>query len=241
MSVHPGLRLGLCRERPPRLGGPGGTRGGSGAGPSPQRRAGAGAALHPPPLPLASGGRSLRRPPEPPKSAGISELTLCPQPRDPHPNKPLRAAAAVTVLFCGGTGLVSGWSGGGGMFWGCPAPHVPGRPGPPPTLGAAAPKALRGRAGGPGRRSSRGIRGRVPGVRKGRPGVRGVGGGGSGRPAALSGFLGPLPAPSHFHFRRRLRRGPRGPGGGSGSARGSRCAVPGSAPRWTCPPSALLW
>ncbi|RLV73118.1 hypothetical protein DV515_00017234 [Chloebia gouldiae] len=185
MSAHPGLRLGLCCERPSRLGGPGGTRGGSGAGPSPRRRAGAGAALHPPPLSLASGGRSLRVPPEPPKSAGISDLTLCPQPRDPHQNKLLRAAAAVTSLFSGGLG----WSragAGGRMFWGCPAPHVPGRPGPPPTLGAAAPKALPGRAGGPERRSSRGIRGGVPGVRKGRPGVRGVGGGGSGRPAALT-------------------------------------------------------
>ncbi|XP_014118031.1 PREDICTED: aldehyde dehydrogenase family 16 member A1 [Pseudopodoces humilis] len=104
-----GLRLGLCRERPTRLGGPGGTPGGSGAGPPPRSRAGAGAALHPPPLPLAAGGRSLRHPPEPPKPTGVSDLTLCPQPRDPQPNKPLGAAAAAVSLFGGGRGGVSGW------------------------------------------------------------------------------------------------------------------------------------
>lgn len=212
VSTHPGLRLGLCRERPPRLGGPGGAPGGSGAGPPRRRRAGAGAALHPPPLPLAAGGRSLRRPPGPPKSAGVSDLALYRQPRDPHPNKTAPgAAAAVRSLFFGG-GLALEW---GRYFGGAPPPHVPGRPGPPPSLGAAAPKSLRSLAGGPERRSPRGIREGVPGVRRGRAGVRREGGGGSGRPAAPSGFLGPLPARCHFRFRRRLRRGPRGPGGGS--------------------------
>lgn len=88
-----------------------------------------------------------------------------------------------------------GW---GKHFGGAPPPHVPGRPGPPPSLGAAAPKALRGRAGGPERQSRpwdwgggpRGEEGAAGGPQRGR-------GGGRGRPRTSRcplGFPGPPPA-----------------------------------------------
>uniref|UniRef100_A0A8U7NEM1 Uncharacterized protein n=1 Tax=Corvus moneduloides TaxID=1196302 RepID=A0A8U7NEM1_CORMO len=243
-----GLRLGLCRECPPRLGGPRGTPGGWGAGPPSRRRAGAGAALHPPPLSVAAGRGSLRPPPERPKPAGISDLTLCPQPATPTPiNRSDRSHRRVSVF--GGVPEVSGR--GGGNILGVPRPRTcPDARVPLPHAGQRHSKLFGTGREVPSAGATRGIGEGVPGVRRGRPGVRREGGregaGGSGRPAAPSGFLGPLPARCRFRFRRRLRRGPSGPGGGSRGWLRERSGVPvrrpplGSAMDSPSPSSALV-